>query len=356
MKYFCCDPRRLEVIKLAGKVNGIEFLEVRDHLEPVKKLRQRTLFVRLLLPDFVLTPDNVLIDGGGRLATIPVEWVGAANQLPATELALVEGIANPATMLVVRTTVAGDFSQYTLHLRANSGSDQPPDGFDPKLSDIGFSFKVECPSDFDCATPAPCPPQVSAKPDIDYLAKDYTGFRRLMLDRLSLLAPGWSERSAADVGVALVELMAYAADNLSYRQDAIASEAYLATARRRVSVRRHARLVDYALHDGCNARAWVQVKVAVDHVLPKGTPMLTRSGELPPVLAPNSRDLRDALAAGAIVFETAHEISLFADLNDFSFYTWGDLGCCLPRGATHATLRGTHPDLRKMTCWCSRNW
>ena len=42
MKYFCCDPRRLEVIKLAGKVNGIEFLEVRDHLEPVKDLRQRT--------------------------------------------------------------------------------------------------------------------------------------------------------------------------------------------------------------------------------------------------------------------------------------------------------------------------
>ena len=89
-----------------------------------------------------------------------------------------------------------------------------------------------------------------------------------MLDRLSLLAPGWSERSAADLGVALVELLAYAADNLSYRQDAIANEAYLATARQRVSVRRHARLVDYALHEGCNARAWVHLKVAADHRLP----------------------------------------------------------------------------------------
>ena len=347
MKYFCCDARRLEVIKLSGSANGIEYLEVRDHLEPDPALRQRTLFVRLLRPGFTLTADNVLIDGGERLTTIPALWVVAANQLPATELALVEGIPDLATLLVVRTTVFGDFSQYTLHLRANSGSGQPPDGFDPKLSEIGFSFKVECPSDFDCATPAPCPPQVAAKPDIDYLAKDYTGFRRLMLDRLNLLAPGWSERSAADVGIALVELLAYAADNLSYRQDAIANEAYLATARRRVSVRRHARLVDYALHDGCNARAWVRVKVAADHILAKGTPMLRRSGDLPRVLTPASKDLRDALAAGAIVFETAHQISLFADLNELSLYSWGDLGCCLPRGATHATLRGAHPDLRK---------
>ena len=355
MKYFCCDLRRLEVIKLAGSTNGIEYLEVRDHLEPDLSLRQRTLFVRLLLPvptkaggECALEPQNVLIDGGERLGTIPVLWVAAADRLPpGIPPALADGIDDLARTLVVRTTVFGDFSQYTLHLRANSGSDTPLEGFDPKLSAIGFSFKVECPSDFDCATSVACPPLVPTKPDIDYLAKDYTGFRRLMLDRLNLLAPGWSERSAADVGVALVELMAYAADNLSYRQDAISNEAYLATSRSRVSMRRHARLVDYALHDGCNARAWVQLKVAADHILPKGTPLLTRSADLPHVLAPNSMGLRDALAAGAIVFETAHTISLFADLNALSFYTWGDLGCCLPRGATRATLRGSHPDLQK---------
>ena len=50
--------------------------------------------------------------------------------------------------------------------------------------------------------------------------------------------------------VALVELLAYAGDQLSYYQDAVATEAYLGTARRRVSVRRHARLVDYPMHDG----------------------------------------------------------------------------------------------------------
>jgi len=351
MKYFCCDLRRLEVIKLAGSANAIEYLEVRDHLEPDPSLRQRTLFVRLLRPGFTLTPDNVLIDGGERLPVVPVEWVAAADDLPAViDPALVEGIDDLPRTLVIRTTVFGDFSRYTLHLRANSGSDEPPGGFDPRLSEIDFSFKVECPSDFDCGVTTPCPPRAAGKPHIDYLAKDYTGFRRLMLDRLSLLAPGWSERSAADVGVMLVELMAYAADNLSYRQDAIANEAYLATAHKRVSVRRHVRLVDYALHDGCNARVWVHVKVNLDQPLPKGTPMLTRTG-LPGTAAevqvnPGSKALRDALAAGAIVFECAHDADLFADLNALSIYTWGDMGCCLPRGATRATLRGHHTALR----------
>lgn len=347
MKYFCCEKQRLEVIKISGSANGIEFLEVRDHLEPVHELRQRTLLLRLLRPGFALTPDNVLIDGGERLAVVPVEWVAAASNLPpGTDPALVDGIADLATTLVVRTAVFGDFSTYTLHLRASSSSDQPPGGFDPKLSDIEFSFKVECPSDFDCAQMTPCPPDLPAKPHIDYLAKDYTGFRRLMLDRLNLLVPGWSERSAADVGVMLVELLAYAADNLSYRQDAIANEAYLATAHKRVSVRRHARLVDYALHDGCNARAWVHLEVTEDHPLAQGTPMLTRSRDTPRVLTPGSKELSDALAAGATVFETAHPKLLFADLNELAFYAWGDRACCLPRGATRASLRGRHPNLQ----------
>ena len=85
-----------------------------------------------------------------------------------------------------------------------------------------------------------------------------------MLDRMSALMPQWRERNPADLGVALVEVLAYVGDYLSYQQDAVATEAYLGTARRRVSVRRHARLVDYSMHDGCNARAWVQVQVNAD--------------------------------------------------------------------------------------------
>ena len=353
MRYHCCELARLEVIKLSGSANGIEFIEVRDHLEPDPLLRQRTLFVRLLRPGFTLTPDNLRIDGGERIPVVGVEWVALADALPAgTDPALVDGIDDLPRTLVVRTRSAGDFARYTLRLLANSGSAEAPAGFDPILSSIGFSFKVECPSDFDCAEAPACPPAPQVRPDIDYLAKDYPGFRRLMLDRLNLRVPGWTERSAADLGITLVELLAYLADNLSYRQDAIANEAYLGTARRRISVRRHARLVDYRLHDGCNARAWVHLPVTRNGVaLPRGTPLLTRatvstgSTDAPTVLEPGSKPLTDALAAGATVFETAHEKTLHRDLNQLAFYTWGQRGCCLPRGATAATLLGAQPRL-----------
>ncbi|MBX3636424.1 MAG: putative baseplate assembly protein [Rubrivivax sp.] len=352
----CCDLRRLEVLRAAGSANAIEFIEVRDRAEPVLALRQRTLFVRLLRRDaslvdgggnLLLTTANLRIEGGERIRHIAIEWIALADALPPGEPpSLVDGVDEPQRTLVVRTAVAGDHSRYELVLVAAAGSDAPPPGFDPRLARIAFGFKVECPTPYDCASPPPCAAPAVEAPDIDYLARDYEGLRRLMLDRLSLLAPGWSERSAADLGVTLVELLAYAADNLAYRQDAIATEAYLHTARRRISVRRHARLVDHHLHEGCNARAWVHFEVAGnDLALPAHTPLLTRSGELPRVLRPDSRELREALDGGALVFETVRDETLHADLNHFVFHTWGDEACCLPRGTVRATLRGAHARL-----------
>jgi hypothetical protein len=347
MKFHCCDLRRLEVIRKAASANGIEFLEVLDLAAPPATPRQRTLFVRLLAtPGVPLTLDNLRITGGERVRDIGILWCAMANQPPAsTEPGLTAGIDLPALTLVVRTDSEGDYSTYTLSIVASSGSVQPPAGFDPILSAVQFSFKIECPNDFDCAPALICPPEVPTRPDIDYLAKDYQGLRRLMLDRLSLLSPGWTERSPADLGVALVELLAYAADNLSYRQDSVANEAYLATARQRRSVRRHALLVDYAMHEGCNARAFVHFEIVGQEVLAKGSRLLSRVPSLGSAVAvaPGSRELNDALAQDPIVFETAHAATLDEALNRFSFYTWGDLGCCLPRGATSATLRGHHP-------------
>jgi len=349
MKFHCCDQRRLEMIRLKGiSTNAIEFLEVLDLAAPLGVARQRTLFVRLLRPAPTLTPDNLRITGGERIAEVGIIWCKMGDLLTGADASLANGLDAPALTLVIRTDGNGDHSTYRLSIVANSGSAQPPNGFDPLLSSIDFSFKIECPNDFDCAPHLVCPPDAPRRPDIDYLAKDYPGFRRLLLDRLSLLTPDWSERSSADLGVALVELLAYAADNLSYRQDAIANEAYLATARQRRSVRRHARMVDYRMHEGCNARAFVHFEATVQNlVLPKGTMLLSRVPGAGTVIAPASRALDDALAQGPLVFETARQETLDKRLNRFSFYTWGDNGCCLPRGSTSATLRGHHPLLVK---------
>ncbi|MGY3149405.1 hypothetical protein ACVWYQ_006404 [Bradyrhizobium sp. USDA 3397] len=364
MIYRCRNRRRRDLVEQQNMLNGIDFLEVVDRSAPVHTPRQRTLLVRLLRPAASLSGANVMIEGGERITQIRVSWAHPANAIPPAALgnedaAFFSGLPEAAKTLVVRTDVAGDYATYRLRIVLAPGDPQPRNDFDPPLSFVDFSFKVECPNEFDChperaeaVTPTPAPP-------INYLAKDYASFRRLILDRLSMLMPAWRDRNPADVGMTLVELLAYVADHLSYEQDAVATEAYLGTARRRLSVRRHARMVDYRMHDGGNARAWVQLKL-----VPSGNPQT--QGEGVPVATKTKLLTRVADAAGRIgligvpgrpnplslaldqnptVFETLHPVTLFEAHDRMAFYTWSEGECCLPRGATRATLKGHFPHL-----------
>src|SRR5687767_9363902 len=84
---------------------------------------------------------------------------------------------------------------------------------------------------------------VGRQPVIDYLTKDYAGFRQGMLDQIPLRLPQWTDRSEADFGVVLIELVAYVADILSYYQDRVANESFLSTATQRRSVTELLRLI-----------------------------------------------------------------------------------------------------------------
>lgn len=70
----------------------------------------------------------------------------------------------------------------------------------------------------------------------DDLAKDYASVRQRLIDLIPTLMPGWTEGPGDDVGIVLVDLLAYVGDYLSYYQDAIANEANLETARHRLGV------------------------------------------------------------------------------------------------------------------------
>ena len=96
--------------------------------------------------------------------------------MAATKLAV--DAADPQ-VLVVTVNQPGDFSTYTLRLVTLADRPGAPAGFDPLLSAVDFSFKVECPTDFDCKPERVCPPETLPAPEIDYLAKDYASFRRL---------------------------------------------------------------------------------------------------------------------------------------------------------------------------------
>jgi len=331
-KYFCCNERRSEALKNSG-LNGIDFLEVSDD--------QKTLSVHFINPLIggALAVENIRIEGGDRIRNVSVYGVNI-------------GTGDQDKVLTVLVDRPGDFSTYTLRLiKKNSQDDQPPDGFDVILSAVDFSFKVDCHSDFDCLATRKCPPEPQFQPEINYLAKDYASFKQLMLDRMALLTPQWKERNPADIGIVLVELLAYAGDYLSYQQDAIATEAYLGTARKRISVRRHARLVDYLMHDGCNARVWVQVQVNADMTLPEDTQLITRVDRQPERIPPDSPSYDQALAQQPVVFETMHTGMLFQAHNELYFYTWDNEQCCLPKGAVSATLRdNSDPDKRLLLC------
>jgi hypothetical protein len=187
--------------------------------------------------------------------------------------------------------------------------------------------------------------------EIDYLARDYASLRQLMLDRLSVLMPQWKERHPADLGTVLVEVLAYAGDRLSYYQDAVATEAYLGTARRRISVKRHARLLDYALHEGCNARVWVQIQIKPSDdkkpvPIPGGTGLLTYTARAFAALEPGSTEHRQAIAQTPEQFETLHPINAISDHNELLIYTWGARECVLSQGATTTTLKGRFSHLK----------
>jgi len=362
--YACGDEQRRAAVRKhnedGGALNGIDFLEVLDRqllrIPGGEPLRQKILLVRLFLPvPAGFDASRVRLEGGVRVP-VKVLWARPVAAVTAPEKAMVDaalaGLTNAerGRILVVRTDATGDASTYRLRLAASSTDLRPPAGFDPRLSAVDFSFKVECESDFDCRRDAVCPPPALDEPELSYLAKDYGSFRRLMLDRLSAIAPDWRERNPADLGIALVELLAYVGDQLSYYQDAVATEAYLGTARKRISVRRHARLVDYFLHEGSNARAWIVVTAGAGAdglVIPAGTPVVSR-GSGPdvgstPVLLPENLD--PALAAGAVVFETLHPLTLRLAHDTIAFYTWSDRECCLPAGSTAATFAGELADL-----------
>jgi hypothetical protein len=333
-QYFCGNENRRDMVRFTTGGGGGPVLNGIDYLEVVSA-DEKSLEVHFIhnLPGqtdgFPAAPTliehNFEIQGGVRITGITLKIQSVADNV-----------------VTLEASQAGDFSTYVLRLVTGEEVEDPPSGFDPQLSAVPFSFKIDCPSDFDCLPEDECPPENLPAPLIDYLAKDYGSFRRLMLDRLSTIMPDWRERNPADLQVALVEAVAYLGDQMSYYQDAVATEAYLGTARQRISVRRHARLLDYAMHDGCNARAWVHFQVesgsaADGWLVEKGTPVLTRG--LQDVATLDPADFQKIVQAESpVVFETLHDLRLESAHNEIKFYTWNDSECCLPRGATRATL------------------
>lgn len=348
----CRDPQRRSDILAHPVLNGIDFVEY-EH-RPLAT-QPHVLVVTFLkgLPDppysdpdgaygLATQIERIHIDGGTRIVNIRVL-----------------GVQRVSNRLEIEVDLAGDFSEYLLSLGWTLDSDgswtQAIPELDPRFSRAAFSFKAECPSEFDCRQEQICPPREGDVPLLDYLARDYSSFRQLLLDLIAQRNPDWLERNPADLGIAIIELLSYTGDHLSYFQDAVSNEAFLDTVRQRVSAKRHTRLIDYNMHDGRNAWTYVHLEVSSTGQVPMGTKILSRVGDplrnnnTPPGTVIREIDLPDdAFSADPAlkrsrVFETSHALDVYPENNTIYLHAWGNLQCCLPGGATSAYVYALDP-------------
>jgi hypothetical protein len=346
----CANDTARDDVAASERVNGIDYIEVVTQPAPENQ--------RVLLVHFI--PKSTAIGNTNLEAMLNVivsqPWrVRIAGGVRVQEIEVVSVIRVDDT-LRIEVATPGDFSDYSLVIDyiydAGNASDVDVANAPPKLhpgyASMTFNFKAGCPTDFDCRDDTTCPAPEEQTLTVDYQARDYASFRQALVDLIPTLHPDWIERSTADVGTTLIELLAYTADHLSYYQDSVANEAYLETARQRISVRRHARLIDYEMHDGASARVFLQLRVLSSGQIPAGTallPLITSpiAGKPPthPVVISSTYVSLDAASrASSAVFETDAAVSVDPLLNEMSVYAWRQTGCCLPRGTTVLDLVG----------------
>jgi hypothetical protein len=314
-------PDRLKELLNQSKVTGIDFVYVHED-----QMRLDVFFLRTpstldmpLVGD--VTQEQILIynpSGGTLLSPVPVSglaWV----------------VVDGRNVLRLTTAVPGDFTLYKLRIDDSR--------IDPYFNDITFSFKAHCPSDLDCEPPAhECPSEESIDFPVDYRARDFWSFRRALLDFASQRYPDWQDRLEADAGMMPLEVMSALGDELAYYQDRVAREAYLETATQRRSLRRHARLVDYTIHDGLGASTWLNITVKAG-----------QKGKLPAgadIWAMADNGMRVDYEVGCGLAEVTANKKYVVDVkrNTFEPHIWDEDNTCLSVGTTELYIKGHHED------------
>lgn len=307
---------RLQALLAQSAVTGIDFVYVdKNQVDLSVFFHRDPLTLDVPLSD--LTRQQISIhspSGGESLPVVPVQSIAF-------------DVVDARNVLRVRTTEPGDFSRYRFRI------DDPR--IDRYFNDVGFSFKANCPSDLDCEPgPHECPPEEPVDFPVDYRARDFWSFRRALLDFASLRYPKWQDRLEADAGVMMAELFSALGDEMAYYQDRIGREAYFGTAAERRSLRRHARLVDYQVHDGLGGSTWLDVSVAdgFTATIPAGA---TVSDARSRVFFEAGFGFRDR----GRTFEARFP-------NEYEPHMWDEDDTCLPVGATELFVVGhAAPDL-----------
>lgn len=309
------EPARQRVRDLLaqGTLSAIDFVEIGDESETVLVVHFMTSTVPLQG-----TVTSISITGGETIPTVDV-LPGAPGDWS------VDGFQK--TTLTLRVKAPGDFSIYTLTIKSPL--------IDEYFDHVLFSFKALCPRDIDCLQPPEvCPTEEVAAPAIDYLAKDFDSFRRVLSDFSTLRYPAWQERSEADFGVVFMEALCAIADDLSYQQDRLAAEAYLDVATERRSIVRHARLVDYEPRPATASRVLLRFDVSAGPI-PSGLVVHATTGDGERIDFETGTGLNDTT-----------DYNVRPEWNSIEAYYWDDASRCLRHGADEIFLMGSNATLQ----------
>lgn len=259
----------------------------------------------------LISPDDIFgIAGGTRVR----------GDLDGGNIRVTEIVAGTNShSLELKIEPVGDYSTYQLNVIATAYA------FDPLFRMQGFKFRPGC-FNTNCA-PLSDYSEANDEPLIDYLAKDFHSFRHILFNAMRERVPDWQPTSEADLDNVLIGLIAADADELSDYQDRVVTEAYLGRARKRTSLARHGRLMDYHLHQGNQASSWLALQLNTDVILDRS--LAVWSG-------------LDWQSTGAVIFASRHHAdstqALFAQLNTLKLYTWGNTVRALEAGATQADV------------------
>lgn len=280
--------------------------------------------------------DVFTITGGSRIK-------GGKGEGQVTVTAILE--QPTAKSLRLKVEKIGDYSTYTLSLNYN-------DKIDPVFASINFKFRPGC-FNLNCAPEWEPSPEPQTEPLIDYLARDFDSFKHVLINAMAERVPDWAPTSEADLDQVLIDLIAADADELSDYQDRVMNEAFLARARKRVSLARQARLMDYHIHPGNQAGIWLAVKVSGDVDLQpwyaaQGFGVWTGSSTVASqaVIDPQTiffgfvgkTNEPGAIKKEGVTFPGEDNKKCFASLNELYPYTWDGLVTALEQGATQADL------------------
>lgn len=321
---------RLQLLLDHPTIVGIDFVRV----EPTT---QTTLWIFFLGDDPGGSPDKVDPLQAGAAWTAPGEVTITStspdSRIPEVEITSVswEPLATfGKRALRVETATPGDFSIYTLELAAH-------DALDPYYAAVRFTFKAGCESRLDCKPKArEAPEDEPVDVAVDYTARDWKSYRRALLELVSLRHPHWKDRLEADLGVMFLETLAALADELTYTQDRFAREAHLETATQRRSVRRHARFVDYELHDGLAASTWLLVQAARDQAIEAGSTATVTTDAGEDVVFEVGTSITDITERRDPVAPRPYVVT--AALSELAAHIWDEDDTCLPAGSTELVI------------------